>query len=36
VAAVIETTKEGKLEQDKFTSLPSARRTILLPSGHMT
>lgn len=31
---VIDTTKDGTEEQDKLTSLPSANRIILLPSGN--
>lgn len=36
VAAVIETTKEGRLEQLRLTSLPSANKIMRLPSGQIT
>jgi hypothetical protein len=36
VAAVMDTTKDGRLEQLKLTKRPSANKTIRLPSGQIT
>lgn len=36
VAAVIDTTKDGILEHDRFTKRPSASRIMRLPSGQIT